>query len=133
MKTKQIKGAVDIMLIIPDDEPSMQAEADLLDIEEDGWQFHCRLSEMTEDQAEQLAARVTWGDGFKNHKLGDSQFLAMRSACESLQTLFQANGIQAKNPYGENDDTGHNARDREWQEAEAKVFPPETTLVFIKE
>lgn len=157
MKTKQIKGVVDILLVIGLPEhphrPKNMVLTAYLGAEYIDWQFHCRLSEMTEAQATDLAEisdNPFWlaqGPFIYIDYLNDSNCL--ETATEAVQSLLEANRVLMKNNF-EKPNKGYSkywinpyefeffkaelfADDlKKWQEAEANVFPPETTLVFIK-
>lgn len=165
MKTKQIKGAVDILLVCSDElrfvdniyirkgkiyfHKLIEKQICWRKLEVSGnWKFHCRLSEMTEDQAWPLVERKivrNW-----NHKDYTNENSGYYLAKSSVQSLLEANGVLHENPVK---DTMYNTdhsddcycpsceketarcdqAQKRWQEAEANVFNPETTLVFIKE
>lgn len=144
MKTKQIKGAVDILLV---DAPGRELFGDehVYRLKNDGWIIHCRLSEMTEEQAA-VMVEITDNPFWLVQEpfiyidyTNDSN--CFETAKESFQSLLEANGVLKENllpipnksycrylvnPYHYEFDL------QSWQEAEANVFPPETTLIFIK-
>lgn len=81
------------------------------------WQFHCRLSEMTEEHASKIIDWDYW-----------------RTSLEMFKSLLEANGVMKENPYGKYEEAHkRHIVTGSWQEAEVNVFPPETTLVFIKQ
>jgi len=171
MKTRQIKGALDILLV-EGMEPDSMGNFFISPMNEllfDGMKFLCRQSEMTEEQATTLVNgwnAPTGGDDYQetyqNYRINSDDDLKnmyhFDYAKESFQSLLEANGVMKENEdvptreefgyYSDYDAEGHlnsSGWDDEqgeekffqalenWQEAEANVFPPETTLVFIKQ
>lgn len=156
MKTKLIKGKVDILLISTTskvllDNPNvvlkmisnMKPE---LKNELDNWQFLSTLKDLTEDQAEELVPHCINAcereTGYKNY-LNDRMVNLFRKPTDSFQSLLEANGVTEANPFGKtcpiiDPDASSpyygcqvdNLKD--WQQAEQNVFNPENTLIFKK-
>lgn len=94
MKTKQIKGKVDILLVEEVDFGFQEAT--------EGWQFLSRLSELKEDQAELLVEPDDISD-VEDHRYKkvyidyiDSE-KAFSDAYSSFQSLLEANGVLNEN------------------------------------
>ena len=98
------------------------------------WKFLNRLSEITEEQAAELV----------EYDLSTGLYNGMYSKKEGFLLLLEESGVLFENPMGRcppverdcicSDCRADNREDlREWEELEAIVFRPESTLVFVKE
>lgn len=168
MKTKQIKGQCDILLIcgLPQDAKNFRwshgnlcydclIAPEPFNIPPGPWQYHCRLSEITEEQAKALVRSSTDSYGrpyqYENYLFSSHPFQSydLSTAIKSFQSLLEANGVLKENTFGERpnvkdekywrtpfsveiDNVSFSRDLKNWQLLEQNVFNPETTLVFIK-
>jgi|GEM_PF-1421155 len=113
------------------------------------WKFISTIEAITEEQADGLVEKCiphsinTWPDyGWKATRYKACNYVG--SAIESFQSLLKANDVMLENECGFMPKPNHYSADddshkfypadlAEWQEAEAKVFSPSTTLIFVKD
>ena len=155
MKTKIIKGKVDILLVdgLPKEardfkyfndkeNPYMSYKLGVV-VEREyafpqgNWKFISTIENITDKQKHEILHSQfqemydEWHYWDYQHGGEEHYDYFVLDIYESFQSLLQANDVLMENPY--NEPVRHDAHPPLWQEAEAKVFNPSTTLIFTKQ
>lgn len=108
----------------------------IIDFGVGNWQHIGTLDQMTEEVwkgiVDGMGRSIATGVPYFRDYYGYDEDDVVYTAIESGISLLKYNEVMFENPLGENGDTGHNARDREWQEAQEKLFDLKRTHFFIK-
>lgn len=137
MKTKQIKGKVDILLVggLPEQKVN-EFKFGGMWLNMIRWKYISTIEGITEFEADLLMEEMITKYDIHGYK-GFGNFDWFSHAVPAFHSLLSANDIHLRNELEYKDDwepsTGVVEDDPEWKKFQEKVFSPSTTLIFIKE